>query len=358
MTVAMVLIIPETICAYLLNVLGLGTDMWFVPFNNITKILEIFYYTELLYLASVALTKISILLFYLRIFPQKSLRKKIYFTIGLCIAYIIAFVIATALQCLPIRFAWERWDGEHHGKCIDLNADAWCSAAGNIVLDLIVILLPMKQLMKLKMDRWRKFGVMLMFLGGLFMLRLKYLVQFAHTDNVTWDYLPIGYWSAVETHVGVMVACLPAIRALLGSVHRKLFPKPASQPSYYEDHSKDSMNKSSRKDSKSRFFSSLGRSRADKDEFVQLDGFETKADVEAKAGQNIPASSSFEQSLSRSFRSNEDMRPLANSAAPMGQPRNGILVQQEYSVDRSTGLSRPTTRSSDQALAWTLGGRV
>lgn len=128
---------------------------------------QIFYYTELLYLASVALTKISILLFYLRIFPQKSLRKIIYFTIGLCIAYMVAFVLATALQCIPVRIAWEHWDGEHHGKCIDLNADAWCSAAGNIILDLIVILLPMRELKDLKMNRWRKFGVMLMFLGGL-----------------------------------------------------------------------------------------------------------------------------------------------------------------------------------------------
>jgi hypothetical protein len=118
------------------------------------------------------------------------------------------------------------------------------------------------------------------------MLRLKYLVQFAHTDNVTWDYLPIGYWSAVETHVGVMVACLPAIRALFGSVQRKFFPKPASQPSYYEDHTKDSTKKGSRKDSNSRIFSSMGRSRADKDDFVQLDEFEAKGDVESKAGQN------------------------------------------------------------------------
>jgi hypothetical protein len=79
----------------------------------------------------------------------------------------VAFVLATALQCIPVRIAWEHWDGEHHGKCIDLNADAWCSAAGNIILDLIVILLPMRELKDLKMNRWRKFGVMLMFLGGL-----------------------------------------------------------------------------------------------------------------------------------------------------------------------------------------------
>lgn len=190
------------------------------------------------------------------------------------------------------------------------------------------------------------------------MLRLKYLVQFAHTDNVTWDYLPIGYWSAVETHVGVMVACLPAIRALFGSLYRRIFPQPASQPSYYEDHTKDSTKKGSRKDSSSRIFSSMGRSRSDEDDFVQLEDFKTKEDVESKGGQSSPSPSSFERTLSHPFKSNEDILPLANSGAPMGQPKNGILVQQEYSVDRSTGLSRPTTRSSDQDLAYRLGGRV
>lgn len=80
--------------------------------------------------------------------------------------YIIAFGTATALQCLPIRIAWEHWDGEHHGKCINLNADAWASAAVNIILDLIVITIPMRELSQLKMSRRRKFGIMLMFLGG------------------------------------------------------------------------------------------------------------------------------------------------------------------------------------------------
>jgi hypothetical protein len=41
MTAAIILIIPLTICAYLLNQIGLGTDMWLVSFENITKILEV-----------------------------------------------------------------------------------------------------------------------------------------------------------------------------------------------------------------------------------------------------------------------------------------------------------------------------
>jgi hypothetical protein len=175
---------------------------------------------------------------------------------------------------------------------------------------------------------------------------------------VTWDYLPIGYWSAVESHVGVMVACLPAVRALFGFIHGKLFPKPATQPSYYEDHTKDSSRKASHKDPNSRIFSSIGRSRADKEDFVQLDEFETKGDLESKGGDNSPTPSSFERSLSHSYKSNEDIRPLANSGAPMGQPKGGIMVQQEYSVDSSTGLSRPGTRSSERDLAYRLGGRV
>ena len=80
--------------------------------------------------------------------------------------YGIAFVTATALQCIPIRNARERWDGEHPGQCFNLNADAWVSAAVNIILDLVVIVLPMRELSKLAMSRPRKFGIMLMFLGG------------------------------------------------------------------------------------------------------------------------------------------------------------------------------------------------
>ncbi|OSS45433.1 hypothetical protein B5807_10410 [Epicoccum nigrum] len=360
MTVAMVFIIPETICAYLLNVLGLGTDMWHVPFDNITKILEIFYYTELLYLASVGLTKIAVLLFYLRIFPDQGLRKAIWCTIILCVLYIISFVTATALQCIPIRIAWEHWDGEHHGKCINLNADAWCSAAGNIVLDLIVVVLPMGQLRKLLMSRRRKFGVMLMFLGGLFitvvsMLRLKYLVQFAHTDNVTWDYLPIGYWSAVETHVGVMVACLPAMRSLQTSIKGRLFPKPKTNTSYYNDSGLSSAKKNSRKDSHSRILSSLGRSQIDKDDFVRLDEFEMHGKQQLSDGQQTPTS--FERAVTQSSRSNEDVLPVVNSGAPMGQSMGGILVQSEYSVNRSSPIGI-AQESDDANFAEQMRNRV
>ncbi|KAJ4364311.1 hypothetical protein N0V95_000823 [Ascochyta clinopodiicola] len=314
-------------------------------------ILEIFYYTELLYLASIALTKIAVLLFYLRIFPHQGLRRMIYITIVVCVMYIIAFVTATALQCLPIRFAWERWDGEHHGKCINLNADAWVSAGVNIILDLVVIILPMRELSKLAMSRRRKFGVMLMFLGGGFvtivsMLRLKYMIQFASTDNVTWDYLPIGYWSAVEAHVGVIVACLPAIRQLQRSVRERIWPKQHTETTYYEDNSRESNKKKGSKDFRSRIWlpktdrsqqSTVGRSTVDKDDFVRLDELEKSGGALGTNEDGNLTRHSSDRSLNRSFQSNEDVQPLAATAAPVvNSPMGGIMVHSEYSVDRGS----------------------
>ncbi|KAL5120806.1 hypothetical protein ACEQ8H_001287 [Pleosporales sp. CAS-2024a] len=299
-----------------------------------------------MYLASVALTKISILLFYLRIFPQKGLRKVIWVTIVICILYMIGFVTATAFQCLPIRNAWERWDGEHPGRCFNLNADAWASAAVNIFLDLLVVILPMRQISKLAMSTRRKLGVMLMFLGGLFvtivsMLRLRYLVNYAHTDNVTWDYLPVGYWSAVEAHVGVMVACLPAMRALEHSIRERIWPKPASKTDYYEDGTKDSSanktKKSSHRNSHSRILNSLTRSQVDKEDFVRLDEYEMQT-KESKDGMRSPSPTASDRSPSRSFKSHEDALPLAEAGAPLG----GIMVHSEYSVDRGSALAQTT----------------
>lgn len=162
---------------------------------------------------------------------------------------------------------------------------------------------------------------------------------------MTWDYLPIGYWSAVETHVGVMVACLPAIRSLQRSLRERWFPKPATNTSYYGDHTKDSSKKSSSRVASSRKWSSksgisrlntLGRSEVDKDDFVRLNEYEMRAGVGTEKFTNedkVTAQCSSETPLSRSFRSNEDDLPLAATAAPMGRPLGGIMVRTEYSVD-------------------------
>jgi hypothetical protein len=120
-----------------------------------------------MYLAAMGLIKISILFFYLRIFPDKDFRMIVYVVMGLCVAYSTSFILVSIFQCRPVNLAWRRWDGmPKGGHCNNINAQGWCSAVFNIVLDVIVIVLPMRQLSKLALTWRKKVGVMLMFSVG------------------------------------------------------------------------------------------------------------------------------------------------------------------------------------------------
>ena len=55
------------------------------------------------------------------------------------------------------------------------------------------------------------------------------MVHFSNSQNITWDYAAIGYWSSVEVHTGIIFACLPAICSL----QYRVFPKSHSLRSQY-----------------------------------------------------------------------------------------------------------------------------
>ncbi|KAH8674367.1 hypothetical protein BGZ60DRAFT_526338 [Tricladium varicosporioides] len=219
MIAAMGFVVPLSAMAVILADHGLGKDIWSLPFDNITYILYIYYFDELLYLGSLSMVRVSILCFYLRIFPQKIFRGIIFAIIACNIVYGTAFILVSIFQCIPVHAAWTGWDGTSQAKCVNVNVVGWTSGAINIVLDVIVLLLPLPGLAKLVMPWERKIHILLIFgLGSLVsivsILRLTSLVKFANTQNITWDYVPVGYWSTLEVHISVTCACLPALPSL------------------------------------------------------------------------------------------------------------------------------------------------
>ena len=59
-----------------------------------------------------------------------------------------------------------------------------------VALDLVILVLPLKQLYGLELSLQKRISIMLMFAVGWFaciiaIIRLKYLVQFRHTENPT-----------------------------------------------------------------------------------------------------------------------------------------------------------------------------
>ncbi|KAL1883977.1 hypothetical protein Daus18300_000085 [Diaporthe australafricana] len=238
MTAAVALMIPLAALSVPLANYGLGLDMWAVKHDNITEILYLYFWDELVYLAVLPLTKISILLFYLKIFPKREIKIAIWTLVGLNIVYLIIFEIISIFQCRPIQGAWLRWDGEFEATCNDINMQGWWAAGLNLVLDLGVLILPLPELARLNLSMRKKIQILSMFCVGFFvsivsLLRLQSLAKYANTSNVTQDYVEVGYWSTIEVPVGVICACMPAIRSLIATVFPKVFGSTQKRSEYH-----------------------------------------------------------------------------------------------------------------------------
>lgn len=206
---------------------GLGQDIWTLQSEQITNVLFYYYLGEIFYVVALGISKISILFFYLRVFPAKSFRMLTYSVMGLSAAYTVAFFIVTTWQCLPISLAWTQWDGFHEGTCNDIHLQGWIAAAINIALDVVVMILPLRHLAVLNMSLKKRLMVMSMFSVGIFVIvvsaiRLYSLIHFANTQNITWNYVDAGLWSLIEIDVSIVCGCMPAHRLLIAKAWPKM----------------------------------------------------------------------------------------------------------------------------------------
>jgi hypothetical protein len=127
---------------------------------------QYFYIEEVLYAVALGLNKVAILLFYLRVFPQRVFRWCAFIMIGLNLAYSTAYAAAVVLQRRPLDGAWRSWDGEYAASCVSINQLGWSGAAVNIALDIGTLVLPLPVLTHLTMSLRKKIQIVSMFLVG------------------------------------------------------------------------------------------------------------------------------------------------------------------------------------------------
>lgn len=124
-----------------------------------------FWAIQIIYKFTINLTKISILLLYLRIFPNKSFRKAVYGLLVFVIGYAVASITATTFQCTPVA---RTFDHDIPGTCINNTAFWYANAGANILSDFAILALPMPVVNSLHLPRRQKLGLMVVFaLGGL-----------------------------------------------------------------------------------------------------------------------------------------------------------------------------------------------
>ncbi|KAM0437788.1 hypothetical protein ACHAPT_002153 [Fusarium lateritium] len=192
---------------------GFGQHIKNLAPKNKLMALELFYVAQIFYKLTINLTKISILLLYLRIFVQRWFRISCYTLIALISCYMIATAASSVWQCKPIRGAWDK---STKPTCINLTKNWYANAGFSIATDVLILMLPMQPIWASKLSMAHKRGLMLVFaLGGFVtvtsIMRATTLRFSTTSPNTTYD-ITSTLWTMIEENVAIICACLPMCR--------------------------------------------------------------------------------------------------------------------------------------------------
>ncbi|CAI6092811.1 unnamed protein product [Clonostachys chloroleuca] len=208
-------------CAKYTGQLAFGVDMWNQNYDQIITALKFFYVSEILYLVALGLCKVSIVVFYLRIFNDKTFRIASYATLGVVVFPSIVMVFVQIFQCRPLELVWLGWRLQfYRDQCMDIHTLVYIAAGLSIFQDVVIIALPLPSIFKLKVDTRAKWGIFVMFNLGVLVvitssIRLRFLAMFGRSANPTWDYTDVLNWTGIELAIAIIVCCLPAVAVLV-----------------------------------------------------------------------------------------------------------------------------------------------
>ena len=135
---------------------------------NVRQILITGFVEEIFYSLTLPLIKISILFLYYSLFPGKFMKLSCYVIGAFTIAWAIAILLVAIFSCQPIHGFWDVFMMNPPPQCIDHTKFFIGNSVPNIVADVAILSLPVREVLQLKMTTRARAAVIGMFLlGGL-----------------------------------------------------------------------------------------------------------------------------------------------------------------------------------------------
>ncbi|KAF1970536.1 MFS general substrate transporter [Bimuria novae-zelandiae CBS 107.79] len=224
---------------------GFGRHQGTVPPNDVIPMNKAAYAFSVLYNPALMATKSSILIFYLtlsktnKVFRWATIATMVVVNVGG-----LALTLLNVLQCDPVSAAFYT-PTPPPATCINIVTIYLSSAPLNIITDLAIFFLPMPLLTAMRLPRKQKIILVITFGFGVFVavvdvIRIYYLqdaqrytlrakqsganVDDSNQRNDTdfsWYASFSSMWSVVEINIGIMCACVPALKPLV----RRFLPK-------------------------------------------------------------------------------------------------------------------------------------
>ncbi|KAF2690333.1 hypothetical protein K458DRAFT_399671 [Lentithecium fluviatile CBS 122367] len=162
--------------------------------------------------------KMSILFFYVRIFSIETwFRRVSYVVMGLSTAWVIATVVAFCQICQPIDSFWNKLKP---GKCVSGNNYFLGTGVSDTILDIIILLLPVRMALQLHLPMRTKVAIAGIFaLGGFVVITniIRLTFMYRPNDNFV-NFAETEKWAHIHWLTGIICACLPIYKPLWTSL--------------------------------------------------------------------------------------------------------------------------------------------
>ena len=122
--------------------------------GTLTGLAQCQYTIQLISTLNLGVVKISILLFYRRLFIIRPFKIASGVLMAVVASWAIAFTIATVAQCQPLAYFWEYFELEYPGHCIQVRLMYQALAYSDLLLDVLVLVLPIPMVISLHMP-WK-----------------------------------------------------------------------------------------------------------------------------------------------------------------------------------------------------------
>ncbi|KAM7190213.1 hypothetical protein V8F20_009835 [Naviculisporaceae sp. PSN 640] len=182
--------------------------------------------------------KASILIFNAYIFKNRIFLRISWVIATITLLWSIGSVIGTIFQCSPPSFFWDKSGGPNSGRCASntLLTIGLTSGVLSCIGDVVIFLMPIPLLLKLKVDKKTRMGLVAIFTLGIFVVITSFIrwiaLLGAPRDGFNSNQVQVGVWTYLEMSIGVTCGNLPFLAPLVGCVG----PRRSKSSAYYLRH--------------------------------------------------------------------------------------------------------------------------